>query len=151
MDEEPPEQTAIGYFPRALALVAENLLDLSAKRRGDIVARERIGDIRGEETDLRAAVETLTLELEAVEALQLGKRDHGVGELDFAAGAALLLCQNGENLRLKDVTAGDDEIGRRFVTRWLFHHFGDLERFPLGIADPDHAIHVDPLRRHFLH
>ena len=32
----------------------------------------------------------LALELDAVEALGLGKPDHGVGELDLAAGAALL-------------------------------------------------------------
>jgi hypothetical protein len=34
------------------------------------------------------------------------QRDHGVGELDFAAGAALLLFQEFEDFRLQDVAAG---------------------------------------------
>ena len=49
--------------------VAEQALELGPHRRGDVLARERIGDIGGEEADLRAAVEAAAFEFEAVERL----------------------------------------------------------------------------------
>src|SRR5690242_3334396 len=66
---------------------ADEPLDFGAQRRREIVAVERIGDVRGEEADLRPAVVALARELQAIEGLGFGERDHGVGELDFAAGA----------------------------------------------------------------
>ena len=81
-------------------------LELHPQRGAEVVTGERVGGIGGEEADLGAAVETLAVEFEAVERLRLGELDHGVGELYFAPGAALLRGQEVENLRLQDVTAG---------------------------------------------
>ena len=86
---------------------------LLAEFRRDVGALQRIGDIGGEESDLGAAVEAAALEFEAVERLRARQRHHGVGELDFAAGAGRLLFQEVEDLRLQDVAPGDGEIGRR--------------------------------------
>ena len=116
----------------------------------DVGARQRVGDVGGEEADLGAAVEALAFEFQAVERLLLGKLDHRVGELDFAAGAALLRRQDVEDLRLQDVAAGDDEVRRRLRARRLFHHLGDAEQLALLLADADDAVHVDALVRHFL-
>ena len=96
------------------SIIPEQLLQRRPECRRDVVARERIGDVGGEEADLRAAVEAAAFELQAVERLLLGEPDHRVGELDLAAGAALLGRQDVEDLRLQDVAAGDDEVGRRF-------------------------------------
>src|SRR5437588_3958330 len=94
----------------ASSLLAEQLLDFLAERRRDVLARQRIGDVGGEEADLGAAVEAAAGKLQAIERLLLGELDHGVGDLDFAAGAAALRRQDVENLRLQDVAAGDDEV-----------------------------------------
>src|SRR6516225_5468236 len=63
---------------RAVELV-EDLFDLDPEARRDILARERVGDVGGEEADFRAAIEAPAFELQAVEALRAGERDHGVG------------------------------------------------------------------------
>ena len=64
---------------------------ISARRPSrEIGARHAEGDVGAEETRFRAAIMPLALEFDAVEALRFRKPDHGVGELDFAAGAALL-------------------------------------------------------------
>src|SRR5262245_3992757 len=63
-------------------------LRLLAEFRRNVGPRQRVGDVGGEEADLGAAVVARPLELEAVEGLPLGERDHGVGELNLAAGAA---------------------------------------------------------------
>src|SRR5690349_4229919 len=78
-------------------------LDLVAERRRDVGPRHRIRDVGGEEADLGAAVEALAVELHGVERLALGQRDHRVGDLDLAAGAAGLVRKQVENLRLQDV------------------------------------------------
>src|SRR5260221_4278856 len=88
--------------------LAEQLLDLGAECRREVGALQRVGDIGGEKADLGAAVETAALELQAVKRLGLGELDHRVGDLDLAAGAALLLLQQREDFRLQDVAAGDD-------------------------------------------
>ena len=41
---------------------AEDFLDLGAKARRDVLARQRVGDVGGEEADLRAAVEAAAVE-----------------------------------------------------------------------------------------
>src|SRR5262245_60477917 len=86
------------------------LLHLCAQAVAQIGAGHAEGDVGAEEAGLRAAVVALAFELDAVEFLRLRKPDHGVGELDLAAGAALLCLQDLEDLRLQDVAAGDREI-----------------------------------------
>src|SRR6478672_8726679 len=133
------------------SLLRQNPLELHAQRGAEVVAGERVGGVGGEETDLRAAVETLAVEFEAVERLRLGELDHGVGELYFAPGATLLRRQDVENLRLQDVAAGDDEIGRRLGARRFLYHLRNLEQLALGLANADDAVHVNAVGRHFLH
>src|ERR1700722_11784987 len=84
-------------------LFAENSFNFSAEARRDVASRERIGHVGGEETDLRTAIEAASVELQAVERLRLRQLDHGIGQLDFAAGAAFLTRQNVEDFRLEDV------------------------------------------------
>src|SRR5215468_348843 len=88
----------------------EQRLDLGTQRRGDVVALKRVSDIGGEKTDLAAAIEAAAFEFEPVERLLAGEPDHRIGDLDFAAGAAGLVGQNVEDLRLENVAARDDEI-----------------------------------------
>src|SRR5216684_3707029 len=90
-------------------LLAQQPLELGPHRRRDVVALERVGDVGGEKADLGAAVEAAPLELQSVERLRLGELDHRVGELDLAAGAALLSGKDIEDFGLQDVAAGDDE------------------------------------------
>src|SRR6266436_5510314 len=66
------------------------LLHLRAQIVAQIGARHAEGDIGAEETGLGAAIVPLALEFDAVEALGFGEPDHRIGELDLAAGAALL-------------------------------------------------------------
>src|SRR5207245_1314520 len=88
-------------------------LRLLAELGSEVCARKRVSKVSGEETDLGAAVEALAIELQPVERLRLGELDHGVGELDLAASAAVLPGEDAEDLRLQDVAAGDDQIGWR--------------------------------------
>ena len=97
----------------AAAVLARQSFQLGAKRRRDVVARERVGDVGGEEAELRAAVEGAALELEGVDRLRLEQPQHRVGHLDLAAGAGLLVRQQVEDLRLQDVAPGDDQVRRR--------------------------------------
>src|ERR1700737_4180457 len=99
----------MGFASAQPILLPQQPLELRAHRRRDVGARERIGDVGGEETSLRAAVEASACELQSVERLRPGELDHGVGELDLAAGAALPGGQKVEDFGLQDVAAGDDE------------------------------------------
>src|SRR5580704_6457672 len=130
--------------------VGKKARELRAHRGRDIVARECVGDVGGKKTNLRAAIEAATRELEPVERLGLGKLDHRIGELNLVAGAALLRSENIEDFRLQDVAAGDDEVGRRALARRLLHHPGESKKIAFAFADTDHAVHVDALRRHLL-
>src|SRR5215475_4674531 len=134
-------------MPRVLTF-AQQPLRLLAEFGPEIGARERVGEVGGEEADLGAAVKALAVELEPVERLRLGEFDHGVGELDLAAGAAALLGENAKDLRLQDVAAGDDQIGGRLLARRLLHHLRDAEQLALGLADADDAIRMHALVRH---
>ena len=78
---------------RTAIAVGKQLVELGAKAGRDVRARQRVGHIGGEKADLRAAVEAAAVELQAVERLRARELDHRVGELDFAAGAALLFRQ----------------------------------------------------------
>ena len=93
----------------------------------------------------------LAFELDAVEGLGPGQADHGVGELDLAAGAALLGFQDLEDFRLQDVAPGDREIRRRGALGRLFDHAVDLEHFAVALADAADAVLMGHIRRHFLH
>src|SRR5262245_38178548 len=107
--------------------LAQQLAELLAERRRDILAGKRISNVGRKEADLRSAIEAAPLELQAVERLPLGELDHGVGDLNLSAGAALLSFENLEDFRLENVTAGDDEIGRRLVAWRFLDHAGDRE------------------------
>ena len=83
------------------------------------------------------------VELHAVELLRFRQPDHGVGELDLAAGAALLGFQNLEDLRLQDVAPGDRQVRRR---RALAAAFPPCRRprtsCPVALADAADAVLV---------
>src|SRR4029079_16280671 len=89
---------------RLLPQILLHLRDQPVAQFGPLQA---VGDVGAEEAGLGAAIMALALELDAVEFLRLGEADHGVGELDLAAGAALLGLQDLEDLRLENVAAGD--------------------------------------------
>src|SRR5437773_3935579 len=55
---------------------AEQALRFLAEFRRDVGTRQRIGHVRGQETDLRDAVVALAVELQSEERLPLGELDH---------------------------------------------------------------------------
>src|SRR3954452_19690890 len=81
---------------RGLLSLAQQPLRLLAELGAEVCARQRIGEVGGEKADLGAAVEALAIELQSIERLRLGELDHGVGELDLAAGAAALPGEDAE-------------------------------------------------------
>src|ERR1700716_4560568 len=95
------------HRPGMTSSLLQILLHLRAQAVAQIGARHGEGDVGAEEAGLGAAIVPFALELDTVEALGLGKLDHGIGELDLAAGAALLGLQDLENLGLQDVAPGD--------------------------------------------
>ena len=115
----------------------------------DVVARQRIGDVGGEEADLRAAIEDAAVEAVAEERLGVGKGAHRVGDLDLAAGAGGLDRQQCKDLRLQDVAAGDHEVRGRVRRRRLLDHRGDAKAFSARLADADDAVLRHLLARHF--
>ena len=127
------------------------LLHLRAQAVAQIGARHAVGDIGAQEAGLRAAIVPLAFELDAVEFLRLRQPDHGVGELDLAAGAALLGLENLEDFRLQDVAPGDREVGRRGALRRLLHHAVDLEHVAGGaLADAADAVLMGEMVGHAL-
>src|SRR5882724_1178977 len=122
-------------------------LRLLAELGPEIWARERVGEVGGQEADLGAAVEALAFELHAVERLLAREPAHGVGELDLAAGATLLLLQYVEDLWLQDVAARDDEVRRRLLGRGLLYHLRDGEALAADLAVACHALARDFLDR----
>src|SRR5262245_37789849 len=129
---------------------AQQALELGPHRGRDVAALERIGDVGREKAHLRSAIEAPAVELQAVERLRPGELDHGVGELNLAAGAALLGREDVEDLRLQEVAAGDDQVRRRGRARGLLHHLREREQAALALADADYAVHVHALGRHLL-
>src|SRR5262249_9152893 len=89
--------------------------------------RQGIGDVGGEEADLHAGVEDAALEHGAVEFLGPRKGEHGIGELDLAAGAALLGFQKLKNLGLEDVSPRHSEVRRRRALFRLLDHLSYLK------------------------
>src|SRR5215475_4497220 len=84
-------------------LLVNVALHLRAQAVAQIGAGHAVGDVGAKEAGFGAAIVALAFELDAVEFLRLRQPDHGVGELDLAAGAALLRLQDIEDLRLQDV------------------------------------------------
>src|SRR5215470_19456656 len=74
------------FLCRAFLTFPQQPPRLLAELGPEVSARERVGEVGGEEADLGAAVEALAVELQAIERLRLGELDHGVGELDLATG-----------------------------------------------------------------
>src|SRR5215468_9253679 len=126
------------------------LLHLRAQVLAQLGAGHAEGDVGAQEAGLRAAVVALAFELHAVEFLLLCEPDHRVGELDLAAGAALLGLQYLEYLRLQDVAAGDGEVGGRGAFRRLLYHAVDLEKLTAAFADAADAILMGEMLRHRL-
>src|SRR6516225_4733862 len=95
----------------------------------------------------------LAFELDAIEALRLGKADHSVGQLDLAACAALMARQDCKNLRLQDIAPGNGKIRRRRAPRRLLDHAVDLKHVGLGVtwAYATDTILMRLLGGHFLH
>ena len=56
---------------RLRPVLADDLFDLGAEARRDVGACERVGDVRGKEADLGAAIEAAAREFQAIEALRL--------------------------------------------------------------------------------
>src|SRR3569623_3588805 len=98
---------------RHSGLLPQILLHLRDQPGAQLRPLQAVGDVGAEEAVLGAAIMALALELDAIECLRLGKADHGVGELDLAAGAALLGLEELEDLGLQDVAASDREVGWR--------------------------------------
>src|SRR6516165_2308241 len=103
-----------GARSEGLALVTRNLaqhrLKFGAKRRRNVLARQRIGDVGGEEAYLGTAIERAAIEFQPIGRLGLGQANHRVRELDLATRSALLGRQDVKDLRLENVAAGDDEV-----------------------------------------
>src|SRR5262249_17019812 len=121
-----------------------------AERRTEILAGEAIGDVGGKEAHPVAAIIGLALEFEAEEALLRHQLDHRIGQLDLAAGSRILRGDAIEDLRLQDITAGNDEIGRRIFELRLFDHAVNAKAAAEGGADLDHAVAADLVARHLL-
>src|SRR5260370_36190541 len=126
-------------MPAPSTSLLQILLHLGAQAVAQVIARHGEGDVGAEETGFRAAIMPLALELDAVEALRFRKPDHRIGELDLAAGAALLPFQDLEYFGLQDVAPGDRQIGRRGALGRLFHHAVDLEHVAVLVALADAA------------
>src|SRR4051794_14525030 len=131
-------------------LFLQILLHLRAQTVAQIGARHAVGDVGAQEAGLGAAIVPLALELDAIEFLRLRQSDHGVGELDLAAGAALLGLENLEDFRLQDVPAGDRQVRWRGAFRRLLHHAVDLEHLAHALADAADAVLMGHVLRHSL-
>src|SRR5262245_59276761 len=129
-------------------LAFEQLLQLGPKRRRQVGSVKGVGDVGRQKADLASAVVNRAIEAHGEERLAFGKLDHGIGDLDLAAGAALATLEDGEYLRLQDIASGDVQIGRRGAARWLLDHAGDARDLRSPILDADDAIEVRLLLGH---
>ena len=75
-------------------------------------ARKAHRDIGVQEPDLVAAIEARTVGLHGMEGGLADHLRHGVSQLDLVAGPALLLVQDGKDLRLQYVAADYAKVGR---------------------------------------
>src|SRR5215208_6104561 len=107
---------------------------------------QTIGDIGHEKTDLVAAVVSGAAKFQPIEGLLVHELDHGVGNLDLAAGTFALLLDLCKNFRLKNVAARNYQIGGCGLALWLFDHARDRECIAdiLAAADDAVAMHLIP-------
>ena len=91
------------------------------------------------------------IEAEAVERLLADQLGHGIGKLDFAAGAGFLGIQHAHHVRLQNIAAGQHQIGRRGTLRRLFDQASDLNQRPVARARIDDPVAVCLFRRDFQH
>src|SRR3954462_4144444 len=105
-----------------------------AKPVAQVLTRHAECDIGAQETRLRAAIVPLALELDAIETLAFGEPDHGVGQLDFAYGTALVPLEDLKDFRLQGVPAGDRQVQGRGSRGRVLDHAVDLENIALALA-----------------
>src|SRR5947209_2824021 len=135
---------------RVAERLGQQLLQFRTKGWRDVVAGECESDIGGQKTEAGAAIIGDAVEAHAMETLFLGERQHGVGQLYLAAGALFALLEDGENLRLENVAAGDIQVRGRCALRRLLDHSSDLERMAVVLTDRDDTVFVRLLRRDLL-
>src|SRR5437868_4246564 len=126
-------------------------LHFFAQPVAQVLARHAECDVGAQETRLRAAIVPLALELDAIETLAFGEPDHGVGQLYFTAGTALVPLEDLKDFRLQDVAAGDRQVRGRGSLGRLLDHAVDLENIALALAYSTDAVLMRAIRRHFLH
>ena len=101
--------------------------------------------------EARAAVIALPLKAQPVERGASQHFLHGIGELDLAAGAGLLLVQMAEDLR-HEYVATDQRQTRRCVLRGrLLDHALGLNRATVILTDVEDAVAIGVILRHFHH
>src|SRR5688572_1755590 len=111
---------------------------------------QSVSNIGHQEANLIAAIVSRTVKFETIERLFRHELDHRIGDLNFTSGAAALLLDLFEYLRLQNVTAGNYQVrGRRLALR-LFDHAGDLEGLTDAAADANGAVAVNLLVWNFL-
>src|SRR5438045_2964358 len=125
-----------------LGSALQQLGELGPERGRQLLARQTVGDIRQQEADLRPAVVDRAVEAYGVERLAARQFDHRVGDLDLVAGAALAALEDGEDLRLQDVAAGDVQVGGRRSWLWLLDHAGDTRYLRVPVFDANDAVEV---------
>src|SRR6185437_3037587 len=124
----------------AISSASDQFLDLGLEGIGQIWASECISHIGGEKSDFGAAIERLALIFQGVEGLAFEQRNHGVGDLDLAAGAFFLGRQEIEDVGLEDIAAKYGEVGGFGPRLRLLHHAVDGKDASVAFADLDHAI-----------
>src|SRR5436305_12177219 len=92
---------------RLRLIVADQRLEVSTKLIAEDGMAQRVVDGRFEITELFAGVVALAFEHVAVQIAGSHELAQRVGELDFAAGAALGFLQQRKNLRRQDVPSDD--------------------------------------------
>src|SRR5512144_1642312 len=92
---------------------SQQLLQLGGEGLAEVGALKRVRHVGQQEAELRAAVEAPALIAERIKGLRLDQPDHGVGDLDLAAGAGLLGGEDVEYLGLENVAAENGEVGGR--------------------------------------
>src|SRR5579863_4888878 len=110
---------------RAGTLLEFDGLQYGPERRRDIGTLQADRDIGMQEADLVAAIITRAARAYGVKWHAPDQPRHGIGELNFPAGAFFLTIELDENLWLEDVAADDAEARWRVLRFGLFHHAFD--------------------------
>ncbi len=108
-----------------------------------------VGDHGLQIAELGAAVVAHALEAVGQHLFFQHQGRYAVGQLNFAAGTRLHLCQMMENPRAQDIAADHGQIGRGVHGTGLLHYGTDRTRFfTIGLDD---AVLARVLARHFVH